>query len=233
MVLAGAQGKGHAMTNNLLPIERIIETGVMAAARIPTADDAVRVVEALAEGGVIATAFSMTMNDALEAIANVAQKRYTHISVGVGTVLDPESARMAILAGAEFVVSPTTNVEIVHMAHRYGRPVLPGALTPNEILYAFELGCQIIKVFPGGNLGSAYIRSLLGPFKHIPLMPDGGVTLENAKDLISAGGAALGIGGSLVKPQAIESNDFRQLTELAQLFTSLVSQARQELDVKS
>jgi len=217
------------MKKNLLSIERIFETGVMAAARISSAEDAKQVVEALADGGVVATAFSMTMADALQAIENVSGRNYSHLSVGAGTVLDAESARMAILAGAEFIVSPTINLEVMKLSHRYGIPVLPGALTPNEILFAFELGCPIVKVFPGGNLGPAYIKSLLGPFKHIPLMPDGGVTLDNAMDLIRAGGAALGIGGSLVKSQAIANGEFQQLTELASKFTSIVAQAREEM----
>jgi 2-dehydro-3-deoxyphosphogluconate aldolase/(4S)-4-hydroxy-2-oxoglutarate aldolase len=218
------------MKSYLLPIERIFETGVMAAARIPSAEDAVNVVDALAEGGVIVTAFSMAMADALQAIEKVSTKRYSNISVGAGTVLDSESARMAILAGAEFIVSPTINVEVIKVSHRYGVPILPGALTPNEILYAFELGCPIVKVFPGGDLGSAYIKSLLGPFKHIPLMPDGGVTLENAMDLIRAGGAALGIGGSLVNSKAVARKDFQQLTESADKFTTFVAQARKEME---
>jgi len=214
------------MQNNITPSQRILETGVMAAARIPSAKAAIEVTEALAKGGVKAIEFSMNMPDALEAIAAVADKNYEHISVGVGTVLDAETAGAAIKAGAEFIVSPTINEGVAKMAHRYGKPFIPGALTPNEILRAFELGAAIVKVFPGGNLGAGYIRALLAPFKYIPLMPDGGVTLENAEELISAGAAALGVGSCLVDVAAIEAGNYGKLTDLAKGFTAAVKSGR-------
>jgi 2-dehydro-3-deoxyphosphogluconate aldolase/(4S)-4-hydroxy-2-oxoglutarate aldolase len=214
------------MQNNTTPSQRILETGVMAAARIPSAKAAVEVTEALAKGGVNVIEFSMNMPDALEAIAAVAKKNYEHISVGVGTVLDIESAQAAIKAGAEFIVAPTTNEGVAEIAHRYEKPFIPGALTPNEILRAFELGAAIVKVFPGGNLGAEYIRAVLAPFGHIPLMPDGGVTLENAEELISAGAAALGVGSCLVDTAAIEAGDYGKLTALAKGFTAAVKSGR-------
>jgi 2-dehydro-3-deoxyphosphogluconate aldolase/(4S)-4-hydroxy-2-oxoglutarate aldolase len=214
------------MANNMLPYKRIIETGVMAAARIPDANDAMDVANALLEGGVSVIAYSMAMPNALQAIESVAGNKTFDISVGVGTALDAESTRMAILSGAEFVVSPTINIEVIRMAHRYAVPVFAGALTPNEILFAFELGCQIVKVFPGGNLGPSYIKSIAGPLNQIPLMPDGGVNLDNAAALIKAGGVALGVGGSLVEKNAIRKKEFRQITRLAQQFIATIQTAR-------
>jgi 2-dehydro-3-deoxyphosphogluconate aldolase/(4S)-4-hydroxy-2-oxoglutarate aldolase len=217
---------GETMHNNRVPVERILETGLMVAARLPEAENAVEITEALARGGVRAIEFSMAMPDALDAIAMVAQKRYEHISVGVGTVLDAESAREAIKAGAQFVVSPCISESVAEMSHRYGKPYIPGALTPNEILRGYELGAAIIKVFPGGLFGPEYFRSILAPLEHIPLMPDGAVSLKNARELIAAGAAALGVGGALVSLAAIEVRDFDTLTNLALKFVAEINAGR-------
>ena len=146
--------------------------------------------------------------------------------VGVGTVLDAESARAAILAGAELVVGPTLDELTIVMAHRYGIPIAPGALTPNEILHAYELGAQIVKVFPGGFFGAEYIKALLAPLPHIPLMPDGGVSLDNAEELIRAGSCALGVGGNLVRKDLILEGKFDELTNVAEQFIKLVKKGR-------
>jgi len=214
------------MGNNNDVIESILATGVMAAAKVPGADKAVSTAKALLKGGVEVIEFSMVMPDCLEAIYLVKKELNDSMHIGVGTVLDAESARAAIHAGAEFVVGPTTDEYTIEMAHRYGKPVIPGAMTPNEILHAYELGARIIKVFPGGLLGANYFSAILAPLPHIPLMPDGGVNLENAGDLIKAGSAALGIGGSLVRKDLINADKFDELSQTAKNFIEIVKKAR-------
>ncbi|MBC7265294.1 MAG: 2-dehydro-3-deoxyphosphogluconate aldolase [Chloroflexi bacterium] len=209
-------------------VNRIVECGVMAAARLPNAKMAVDTTLALLKGGVSVIEFSMTMPDALEAIRRVATEVGDKVLLGVGTVLDAETARAAILTGAQFIVSPTINHGVIEIAHRYGKPVIPGALTPNEILLAYEQGAAMVKVFPAGNLGPSYIRAVLAPLGHIPLLADGGVTLENAKEFILAGAVALGVGRHLVDYKAAEAGEYGKLTELARRFVAAVREARSQ-----
>lgn len=216
------------MHKNNEVINWIFESGVMAAARVPSINKCVDIAKALLAGGVKVIEFSMVMPDCLEAITLVKREMGNSMFVGVGTVLDAETARAAILAGAEFVVSPIADKRTIEMAHRYGKPVVPGAMTPNEILVAYELGADIIKVFPGGVLGAKFIKTILAPLPHIPLMPYGGVTLENAEELIRAGSVALGIGGSLIRKDLIINNQFKEITQIAQSFIEKVKRARKQ-----
>jgi len=210
-------------------VQRIIECGVMAAARLPSAGTALDAAAALLHGGVSVIEFSMTMPGALEAIQSVTAHMGGQVLVGVGTVLDPETARAAILSGAQFVVSATISPAVVEMAHRYGRPAIPGALSPTEVLTAYECGAELVKVFPAGNLGPDYVRAVLAPLCQVSLMVDGGVTLHNAKDFVKAGAVALGVGRHLVDFRAVESGDYGRLTELARGFVRAVNEARAEL----
>lgn len=214
------------MRKNYEVIDCILETGIMAAAKVPGAEKSIDTAKALLKGGVKVIEFSMVMPDCLKAISLVKKELGNQMFVGVGTVLDAESTRSAILAGAEFVVGPTIDEGTIEMAHRYGKPVAPGAMTPNEILHAYELGAQIVKVFPGGLLGADYIKAILAPLPHIPLMPDGGVTLDNAEELIRAGSSALGVGSKLVRKDLISQGKFDEITNISKQFIKLVKKGR-------
>jgi 2-dehydro-3-deoxyphosphogluconate aldolase/(4S)-4-hydroxy-2-oxoglutarate aldolase len=170
----------------------------------------------------------MTMPDALEAIRRVTHHLGDRVLVGAGTVLDAETARATILAGAQFVVSATISPGVIEMAHRYSRACIPGTLSPTEILLASELGAELVKVFPAGNMGPDYIRAVLAPLCHVSLMVDGGVTLDNAQDFIRAGAVALGVGRRLVDFQAVEAGRYEKLTDRARRFVAAVRQARAE-----
>jgi len=207
-------------------INRIVECGIMAAARLPSAETAIDATLALLEGGVSVIEFSMTMPDALKAICQVTSHVGDRVLVGAGTVLDAETARATILAGARFVVSATISPDVIEMAHRYSKACILGALSPTEILLASELGAELVKVFPAGNMGPEYIKAVLAPLCHIPLMVDGGVTLDNARDFIKAGAVALGVGRRLVDFQAVEAGRYEKLTDLARRFVTAVREAR-------
>ena len=200
----------------------------MAAARLPSAEAAIDATSALLEGGVSVMEFSMTMPDALEAIRRVTTHLGDRVLVGAGTVLDAETARATILAGAQFVVSATISAGVIEMAHRYSRACIPGALSPTEILLASELGADLVKVFPAGNMGPDYIRAVLAPLCDVSLMVDGGVTLDNAQDFIRAGAVALGVGRCLVDFQAVKAGRYEKLTDLARRFVAAVREARAE-----
>jgi 2-dehydro-3-deoxyphosphogluconate aldolase/(4S)-4-hydroxy-2-oxoglutarate aldolase len=146
--------------------------------------------------------------------------------VGAGTVLDPETARAVILAGAEFIVSPNLNLKVIEVCHRYGKVVIPGTLTPTEILTAWEAGADIVKVFPAGALGPGYLRDIKGPFPQIRLTPTGGVNLENTPDFIRAGAVAVSVGTSLVDRKAVSQRRYDIITENARKFVEAVRLAR-------
>ena len=169
---------------------------------------------------------TFTVPRATRVIEQVADKLGDKILLGAGTVLDGETARAALLAGAEFIVSPNTNLDVIRVCRRYGKLVMPGAFTPTEVVAAFEAGADIVKVFPSELGGPAYLKALHGPLPHIPLMPTGGVTLETASDFLKAGACALGVGGSLVESQAVLNRDFARIEELAKKFKAIVQEAR-------
>ena len=148
------------------------------------------------------------------------------VLLGVGTALDSETCRMAILAGAEFVVSPTLSVPMIQTARRYGKPVIPGAYTPTEILTAWEQGADLVKVFPANIGGPEYLKALKGPLPQVPLVPTGGVELENIGAFLQAGAAALAVGGNLVSKKLLAARDFNGLTENAKRFADAVRAAR-------
>jgi len=190
-------------------------------------DDLVRVVEAVAAGGVHCIEVTMTTPGALECIETAAKKLVgADALLGVGTVLDAETCRMAILAGAEYVVSPTLSLAAIQMARRYGKPMIAGAYTPSEILTAWEQGSDLVKVFPASIGGPEYIRALKGPLPQVPLVPTGGVELDNIAAFLKAGASALGVGGNLVSKKLLAARDFKGLTENAKRFADAVREAR-------
>jgi 2-dehydro-3-deoxyphosphogluconate aldolase/(4S)-4-hydroxy-2-oxoglutarate aldolase len=148
------------------------------------------------------------------------------VLLGAGTVLDAETARIAILSGARFVVSPTVNLDVIRMARRYDRVVVPGAMTPTEVLAAWEAGADIVKVFPSDGLGPAYFKALRGPLPQVRLMPSGGVNLETAADFLRAGAAVLSVGGALVDPAALAAKDFGKIEALARRYVEVIRNER-------
>jgi 2-dehydro-3-deoxyphosphogluconate aldolase / (4S)-4-hydroxy-2-oxoglutarate aldolase len=209
-------------------LDRVLKTGIVAILRVPTSDQLAGVARALFEGGVDVIEVTFTVPNALEGVAAVKKDLGGRVLLGMGTVLDPESARAAILAGAEFVVAPSLNLDVIRLCHRYDKLVMPGAFTPTEILRAWEAGADIVKVFPSDCVGPGYLKALKGPFPQIRLMPTGGVNLETLPAFIKAGACALGVGGSLVEIQAIREGNFTRLRDSAAQYVQALKAARSE-----
>jgi 2-dehydro-3-deoxyphosphogluconate aldolase / (4S)-4-hydroxy-2-oxoglutarate aldolase len=209
-------------------IERITTTGVIPVIRAQSADEAASAIAAIQKGGVSVLEITMTVPGAIELIREVA-RRATDALVGAGTVLDPENALACIDAGARFVVSPALNLATIAACREAGIAILPGALTPTEVLTAWNAGADFVKVFPANALGGpSYLKSLKAPLPHVKLVPTGGVNLKTAKDFIKAGASALGVGADLVDLQALRRGDAELVTERARQFLSLVAEARSE-----
>jgi 2-dehydro-3-deoxyphosphogluconate aldolase / (4S)-4-hydroxy-2-oxoglutarate aldolase len=209
-------------------IQYMFEKYIVAVVRADSGgDDLVKVVEAVAAGGVHCVEVTMTTPGALDCIA-AASKRLAgkDALLGVGTVLDAETCRMAILAGAEFVVTPTLSIPVIQMARRYGKPIIAGAYTPTEILTAWDNGADMVKVFPCSVGGPDYIKAIKGPLPQVPLVPTGGVELENIGTFMKAGAAAVGVGGNLVSKKLLVARDFDGLTANARAFAEAVRAAR-------
>ncbi|MFB7141288.1 bifunctional 4-hydroxy-2-oxoglutarate aldolase/2-dehydro-3-deoxy-phosphogluconate aldolase [Gottfriedia sp. NPDC056225] len=201
-------------------LQKILDNKLIAIVRGARPEDTLRIVQSLYEGGIRIVEITMNSPKALSAIEMVADEFGKEMAVGAGTVLDPESARSALLAGAQFILSPTLNVETIKLTKRYGAISIPAAFTPTEILKAYELGGDIIKVFPATVLGPQFIKDIHGPLPQIPLLPTGGVGLNNIRDYLTAGAAGLGIGSSLVNTkEALTDEYFVRLTEKARQFT--------------
>ncbi len=209
-------------------LERLRSSGALGIIRVQTSSDLVRIAQALREGGLQCLEITMTTPGALEAIAE-SRERLPDVLMGAGTVLDAVTARQAILAGAQFLVTPTVEPEVIEVAHRYGVPVIPGAMTPTEILACWEAGADMVKVFPASVLGPGYIRAVRGPLPQIPLAPTGGITAENAGDFIRAGAALVCAGGWLVDKTALAEGRFEVLTEKASRLIAAVEAARKEV----
>ena len=204
----------------------MLESGVVAVLRAKDSTQLFEAAVALEAGGVRSIEVTMTTPNALAVIAEVCKKLGEKVLVGVGTVLDAETARQAILAGAEFVVGPTLSLEVIQMCRRYSKIVVPGAFTPTEILTAWESGADLVKLFPATAVGPKYIKDLKGPLPQIPIVPTGGVDVNNAGEFIKAGAAAVAAGTSLVDSKALAARDFGAITAMAQRFVSAVRQAR-------
>jgi 2-dehydro-3-deoxyphosphogluconate aldolase/(4S)-4-hydroxy-2-oxoglutarate aldolase len=207
-------------------LERITTTGLVPVIRAQSADEAAAVVDAIQAGGLSVLEITMTVPNAVQLIADVV-RRAPGALVGAGTVLDPETARACIDAGARFVVSPALNLDTIAACRAAGVVVLPGALTPTEVVTAWRAGADLVKVFPANALGGAsYIKSLKAPLPQVGLVPTGGVSLTTAKDFIKAGAAALGVGADLVDLAALRRGEPAVITERARQFLALVREAR-------
>jgi 2-dehydro-3-deoxyphosphogluconate aldolase/(4S)-4-hydroxy-2-oxoglutarate aldolase len=210
-----------------LIVSTLREVGIIPVIRAPSADAAIAVVEALLQAGLGVAEITMTVPNAIEAIASVAKRFADKVLVGAGTVTDAQTARRAIDAGANFIVSPCLAREVVEAAHHAEIAVLPGALTPTEVFEAFRLGGDMVKVFPAQSVGgAAYLRALRGPFPDIPLVPTGGVTLENIGEMFKAGAAAVGVGTELISKDALARRDYAAIGALAAQFLAAARQAR-------
>jgi len=208
-------------------LSRIGELGLVPVVRARSADEALRAVDAIREGGVNVLEITMTVPGALSVMEAVAARSGQDAIVGAGTVLDAETARACILAGARFVVSPALDLATIALCRRYSVAVMPGALTPTEVVSAWTAGADVVKVFPCGALGGAsYIKSLKAPLPQVELCPTGGVSLKTAADFIKAGAFALGVGADLVDVNAIRQGNAQLVTERAREYLRIVREAR-------
>jgi len=210
----------------LATLDRIQRSGIVAVVRSSDPAPLVDVAQALVEGGVEAVEITFTVPRAHLVLEKVADQLGDRVLLGAGTVLDAETARTAILSGASFLVSPTVATDVLACGRRYGCPVMAGALTPTEVLSAWEQGADIVKVFPADVGGPPYLKSLAGPLPQVPLMPTGGVNLDTAADFLRAGACALGVGSALVASDLIQSGNWAELTRRAEQYCQIVAEVR-------
>lgn len=213
------------MIPKLEVLQKIVDKGLVAVVRAESSDQAKKITDACIKGGVAAIEITFTVPGAAEVIKELAATYSSgEIIIGAGTVLDSETARIAILAGAQYVVSPSINVETIKLCNRYQIPIMPGAATIKEIVEAMELGADIVKVFPGESLGATFVKAVKGPLPQAPLMPTGGVGLDNVADWIKAGCVAVGAGGNLTG--GAKKGDYDSITEIAKQFIAKIREAR-------
>jgi 2-dehydro-3-deoxyphosphogluconate aldolase/(4S)-4-hydroxy-2-oxoglutarate aldolase len=211
-------------------LTKIREVGLVPIVRAPSPEDAMRAAEAIVAGGIGIAEITMTVPGALKVMEAVAERYGDKVLLGAGTILDTETCRAAILAGAEFIVTPSLDVRVIEMARRYAKPIFPGALTPTEVLTAWQAGADMVKIFPCGPVGGAkYIKALKGPLPQIEMVPTGGVNLETVADFIKAGASAVAVGGELVDVKALKEGKLDQITETAKKFVEAVRAGRAAL----
>src|SRR5438876_2857639 len=209
-------------------LRRVLDCGIVAVVRAPQSDQLVEVAQALADGGVTVLEITMSVPNALDVLRQVRQALGDRVLLGAGTVLDAGTARAVLLAGAEYIVAPTVNRDVIRLCQRYDKLVMPGAFTPTEILSAWEAGADIVKVFPAEVVGPAFFKALRGPLPQIRLMPTGGVDLTTAAAFLKAGACCLGVGAQLVEPKAIADRNFTRIRDLARQYVAVVKQVRAE-----
>lgn len=214
------------MIDKINILSQILRSGVIAVIRASSEEEAIKIVDAASAGGITALEITMTVPGAIDVIKEMAE-RYAGGPeiIGAGTVLDAETARLALLSGAKFIVGPTLNKEMIRMCNRYQVNCIPGATSVTEVSTALEWGASLVKIFPGGVLKPEFIKAIRGPMPFAPIIPTGGVNLENAGEWIKAGAVAIGIGSDLTK-EAVQKNDFSLITEKARSYVSAVEEAR-------
>jgi 2-dehydro-3-deoxyphosphogluconate aldolase/(4S)-4-hydroxy-2-oxoglutarate aldolase len=213
------------MALKLTVLRRILESGLVAIVRTDSSDQAARIAEACAEAGVAALEVTFTVPGAPAVIETLAGRyRPEQMAIGAGTVLDPETARIATLAGAQFLVSPALNPDTARLANRYQIPYMPGVATPREVIEALECGCEILKVFPGETLGPTFIKAVQAPLPQARMMPTGGVSIGNVAEWIAAGAVAVGVGSHLIA--GAKTGDYASITALAKRFLEAIRAAR-------
>jgi 2-dehydro-3-deoxyphosphogluconate aldolase / (4S)-4-hydroxy-2-oxoglutarate aldolase len=205
----------------------IMDIGVVPIVRTSSADSAVKAVEAIYRGGIRAAEITMTVPGAIKALERVADLFGDKLVLGAGTVLDPETARACMLAGAEFFVTPSLRLSTIEMVKRYSKAIFPGALTPTEVLTAWEAGADAVKIFPAGNMGGPkYIKALKGPFPQIEMVPTGGVNLDTTADFLRAGACAVAVGSELVDAKSIQEGNYAIFEERARQYLAKVAEGR-------
>ncbi|KEH93823.1 bifunctional 4-hydroxy-2-oxoglutarate aldolase/2-dehydro-3-deoxy-phosphogluconate aldolase [Clostridium novyi] len=209
-------------------IERIINSGVVAVIRAESKEQGIKIIDAIKEGGIKALEITMTVPGAVDIIKEISEiYKHEDLIIGAGTVLDAETARTCILAGAEYIVSPYLDIDTVKLCNRYRVPVIPGIMTVKEAIEALEYGTEILKVFPGNAYGASIIKSFKGPLPQGNFMPTGGVNLDNIKDWIKAGAVAVGTGSDLTK--GAKTGDYELVTRTASKFLEEVKKARADI----
>src|SRR5262245_60276067 len=211
------------------PAQRVVSSGIVGIIRAADGSQLVDVAHALAAGGVDVLEVTFTVPKAHQVLEQVAAALGDRVLLGAGTVLDTETCRTAILAGAEFIVSPGTNLDVIRMCRRYSKLCMPGALTPTEVITAWEAGADFVKVFPCDVLGPSHLKALRGPLPQVRMIPTGGVTLETAADFLKAGASALGIGSALVEAKAVANRDLTRIEILARRYVEIVRDTRAKL----
>ncbi len=211
---------------------RMISEGLISVIRVNSPGEAMDVAEAIKAGGGTFIEITMSVKGAMDVIRTLSDKYRDEIILGAGTVLDSETGRAALLAGAQFIVSPTLNLELINLAHRYSVVVIPGTMTPTEILTAWNAGADMVKVFPIAQLGGAeYIKAIRGPLPQILLVPTGGVNLQNVGEFMKAGASAVGVGSELVDKRALMEKKFHIITENTRSFIKSIKEARGNIKV--
>ncbi len=210
-------------------LQRVLDGGIVAIIRATSGDQLVNVARALYEGGIDVIEVTFTVPNVLEILAAVRKDLGKKILLGAGTVLDPETCRAALLAGAEFIVSPALNLDVIKLCKRYSKLVMPGVFTPTEIVTAWEAGADILKLFPADCVGPNYLKALRGPLPQVRILPTGGVDLKTLPDFFKAGACAVGLGGQLVEKAAVESGNMTRIRDLAAQYVALVKQTRSQL----
>lgn len=207
-------------------VSKLREIGLVPVLRAESEEQALGIAAAIAEGGVTVLEVTMTVPGAVRVMGRLTKER-PDLLIGAGTVLDAETARVCMLEGAQFVVSPALNLKTIEMCHRYSIPVLPGALTPTEVVTAWQAGADVIKVFPASALGGAkYLKSLKAPLPQVEMIPTGGVSLATAKEFLEAGSFALGVGADLVDTKAMAEGKPEKITESAKKYLEIVREFR-------
>lgn len=212
--------------NKQTNLKRVDDSGIVAILRASQADRLVEVGEALLAGGIDIIEVTFTVPRAMRVLEAMAEKIGDRILLGAGTILDSETARVAIFSGAEFIVSPSFNPNLVELCQRYDKAVMPGAFTPTEVVNAWQAGADIVKVFPADIGGPSYLRTLRGPLPQVKLLPTGGINLATLGNYLAAGACAVGVGGSVAPVDAIESGDLQRIEHLARQFREAFQQSR-------
>ena len=205
----------------------ILEVGVVPVVRTSSAESAIRAIQAVYNGGIRAAEITMTVPGAIKALEKLADEFGDRIILGAGTVLDPETCRACMLAGAQFFVTPNLRLSTIEMAKRYSKVIVPGSLTPTEVVTAWEAGADAVKIFPASAMGGAkYIKALKAPFPHIQMIPTGGVNLETAADFLKAGACAVAVGGELIDEKTIQEGKYEVFEERARQYVEIVRKTR-------
>jgi len=211
-------------------LSSVVDIGIVPVVRTMSAESAIKSIEAIYNGGIRAAEITMTVPGALRALEKVADQFGDRIVLGAGTVLDPETARACMLAGAEFFVTPSLRLTTIEMVKRYSKVIIPGAMTPTEVVTAWEAGADIVKIFPCGAVGGPkYIKALRAPFPHIEMVPTGGVNLETAGEFLKAGACAVAVGAELVDAKSVKEGRYEIIEEKAKQYLAVVAKARAEM----